>query len=143
MRIVCPSCDAEYEVPASRLTSRRMVRCARCGGEWMAAQETPEPPPDPDPESSAEPVVQAPTLTAMDRLASNPPPLPRPSRLIAAWIMTFVVLASAVAATIIWRGAIVRAWPPSSLILGSPGGSVPHPPEKPEPPQRAPQPAKE
>ena len=38
MRIACPSCDAEYDVPVSRLKPGKMVRCARCGGEWVAAE---------------------------------------------------------------------------------------------------------
>jgi hypothetical protein len=109
----------------------------------MVAQEAEEPPPNADPEIPPEAVVPPPTLTAMDRLAANPPPIPRSSRLIAAWIMTFVVLTAAVVATIQWRGAIVRAWPPSSLILGSAGGVVPHPADQPEPPRRTSQPAKE
>ena len=42
MRIACPKCAAEYEVPASRLTPRKTVRCARCGGEWTAVGEAEE-----------------------------------------------------------------------------------------------------
>jgi predicted Zn finger-like uncharacterized protein len=35
MRIVCPNCSAEYEVPEARLRAGRAVRCARCGGTWV------------------------------------------------------------------------------------------------------------
>ena len=38
MRIVCPSCSAEYDVPDSLLTAGRVVRCARCGDEWLPVQ---------------------------------------------------------------------------------------------------------
>lgn len=37
MRIICPDCAAQYELPpelAARLPMR--VRCARCGNEWLA-----------------------------------------------------------------------------------------------------------
>lgn len=36
MRIVCPFCDAAYEVPRSLLRGDgQMVRCARCDKEWV------------------------------------------------------------------------------------------------------------
>jgi predicted Zn finger-like uncharacterized protein len=36
MRIVCPSCEATYEVPKSLLgDGGKLVRCARCGKEWL------------------------------------------------------------------------------------------------------------
>ncbi len=45
MRILCPSCQAAYEVPDKLLSSGpRKVRCAKCGGDWMAEAE-PEPAP--------------------------------------------------------------------------------------------------
>lgn len=46
MRIVCPSCQAAYEVPDKLLSSGpRKVRCAKCGKDWMAEAEAPAPPP--------------------------------------------------------------------------------------------------
>ncbi len=39
MRIVCPGCAAEYEVPSSSLHPRRKARCTRCGGEWLPVQD--------------------------------------------------------------------------------------------------------
>jgi predicted Zn finger-like uncharacterized protein len=128
MRIVCPSCAAVYEVPASRMTPRRMVRCARCGGEWLADDETDEPPPvDDPPRTPAEPDA-LPPVTAMDRLAVPVPRRPpRPAGLRAAWVMTFVILAAAVAGAIVWRGPVTRAWPPAGRILGSPELEAPVP----------------
>lgn len=35
MRIVCPACEAVYEVPDSLLGKPRPLRCARCGHEWV------------------------------------------------------------------------------------------------------------
>jgi predicted Zn finger-like uncharacterized protein len=40
MRITCPRCAAIYDVPQSRLASRRIVRCARCSASWQPAPET-------------------------------------------------------------------------------------------------------
>ncbi|MEM7544390.1 MAG: zinc-ribbon domain-containing protein [Pseudomonadota bacterium] len=38
MRLVCPSCSAEYEVAAEAVgTKGRMVRCAACASEWFQA----------------------------------------------------------------------------------------------------------
>ncbi|WP_428493727.1 hypothetical protein [Rhodopila sp.] len=56
----------------------------------------------------------------MDRLtASTTAGLSRQRGLIGAWAMTFVVLALAVAAAVVWRNAVVRAWPPSGRILAT------------------------
>lgn len=131
MRIACPSCAAEYEVPTARLTPRKMVRCTRCGSEWMAVQDAEEPTQEPEPAPPADhplaerPVLPAvtvpgltePGLTAMDRLAAFPPPGRSPAGLIGAWVLTVLVLVGATAAAIIWRQDVMRAWPPSGRIL--------------------------
>jgi predicted Zn finger-like uncharacterized protein len=139
MRIACPSCAAEYEVPTSRLTPRKLVRCARCGGEWVAIRDASELSPDAndtlaehDPDRTREAEGALPPMTAMDRLAASAPPPSRPARLTAAWIMTFVILAVAVAAVIAWREPIVRAWPPSGRILGSSHSVTPVPDQRPD-----------
>jgi predicted Zn finger-like uncharacterized protein len=41
MKIVCPSCDAIYEVPEKVVTSRRKMRCARCAKDWVPADTMP------------------------------------------------------------------------------------------------------
>jgi predicted membrane protein len=54
----------------------------------------------------------------MDRLTAAAA-RPRPTAtLIAAWIMTFIVLVAALGTVIAWRDPIIRIWPPSSRILG-------------------------
>jgi predicted Zn finger-like uncharacterized protein len=132
MRIACPSCAAEYEVPASRLTPGRKVRCTRCGEQWAAVQEAEEPPPpavDPEPaevEPRAALAAPSPTITAMDRLAAPAPP-PRSVALIAAWVATFVALGTVMVAAVVWRGPIVRAWPSSGWVLGTANPVVAHP----------------
>jgi len=62
MKIVCPTCEATYEVPESVLAAKRALRCARCGNEWVpGANWQPEPSP----------------AAAHDPAASDPPaPLP-------------------------------------------------------------------
>jgi hypothetical protein len=99
-----------------------MVRCAQCGGEWAAVEETKEVAEvvgsaevavDPKPE----PAQPVPTVTAMDRLAAHPPASPRSAQLIGAWVLTVVILAAAVSSIIIWREEIMTIWPPSSRIL--------------------------
>ena len=46
MKIVCPTCEATYEVPESVLAAKRALRCARCGNEWVpGANWQPEPSP--------------------------------------------------------------------------------------------------
>jgi predicted Zn finger-like uncharacterized protein len=123
MRIACPSCAAEYEVPAHRLPPRKMVRCAGCGGEWMAVRDAEEviPPPEPaapPPESLTEMPAPVPAVTAMDRLVASSPPAPSRAGLVGAWVLTFAVLAGATASLVAWREEVVAAWPPIGRILG-------------------------
>jgi predicted Zn finger-like uncharacterized protein len=124
MRIACPSCAAEYEVPDSRLKPGKLVRCARCSEKWLPRLPTDtqgmpneaSEPPMPHPERD---IASLPEVTAMDRLAASPAPQPARGRLIAAWVLTFVVLAAAVAAAIGWRDTIVRTWPASGRLLAT------------------------
>jgi predicted Zn finger-like uncharacterized protein len=125
MRIVCPSCSAAYDVPDSLVTAGRIVRCARCGGDWTPVeaaapeQHLPPPPapdltPAPGAEFPAPRMVAKPRLSAMDRLAAHPA-FPRPSiRLRMAWAGSFVLLALMIGAAYVWRSEIVAAWPPSA-----------------------------
>jgi predicted Zn finger-like uncharacterized protein len=61
MRIVCPSCEATYNVPDAMLAAgSRKVRCARCGNEWApAAASAPAPPTAEADESFAPPPTAA------------------------------------------------------------------------------------
>lgn len=43
MRIVCPGCEAAYEVPEAMLSPGRAVRCARCGRDWVPLPEEERP----------------------------------------------------------------------------------------------------
>lgn len=129
MRITCPSCAAHYEVPAARLRPGKLVRCVRCGADWLPEPDAPDSdaPADHDdqePQPEYPLAASLPRVTAMDRLAASPAPQLPSTRLIGAWILTFVVLAGALFAAVGWRQSVVRAWPPSSRILGV-GGHMP------------------
>jgi predicted Zn finger-like uncharacterized protein len=130
MRIVCSSCAAEYEVPALRLRPGKLVRCARCGNKWLPVDQAEEGAPSDTADEQRAPDVELqnagslPEVTAMDRLAATPVRPAARTGLIAAWVLTFVVLASAVAATVGWRDEVVRAWPPSGRILTTTGHSA-------------------
>lgn len=69
MRLICPNCDAQYEVPDDVMpTAGRDVQCSNCGQTWF--QHHPDHVPD---EGMAEQELQAP-----DEETSPPPPPPAP-----------------------------------------------------------------
>ncbi len=73
MRIVCPSCQAAYEVPDKLLAgSPRKVRCARCGGDWV-----PEPVPAPTPATL--PATPPGADDPPGDFFASPPPEPNPA----------------------------------------------------------------
>lgn len=114
MRIACPDCAAEYDVPDHLLVGNpRAMRCARCGRVWTPAAlpEEPLPPPEPmaEPEVAAEPPPAPPP-------AEPVPPPPAPARrtgLLVAWLVTAAVIISAVVGVATRRDDLVRAWPPA------------------------------
>lgn len=76
MRIVCPSCQAAYEVPDKLLSSGpRKVRCAKCGKDWMAEAEAPAPAPAP-PDAEPVPAPAAPEALPPEEEEELPPPPP-------------------------------------------------------------------
>ncbi len=122
MRIPCPNCAAEYDVPPARLSARRIVRCSRCNNQWEFIQEAEAPPPpaDTDAFGSLSDLPPAPAVSAADRLAVPPGRASRSMALTAAWVASVAVLAGGVSATVAWRADIARAWPPSARLLGTP-----------------------
>jgi predicted Zn finger-like uncharacterized protein len=130
MRIACPSCAAEYDVPASRIPGQRKVRCARCGNEWLTLREpaaeiprpeveqplSTEPPPSPAP--------SRPVVTAMDRLAASAPRESSHATLIGAWALSLVILIAMALAAIVFRDDIIQIWPPSSRVLTPSGHTM-------------------
>jgi predicted Zn finger-like uncharacterized protein len=131
MRIVCPSCSAAYEVRDDLLVPGRAVRCVRCGEQWAAVPVAPPSPPsppeapadDPPPLTPPPPSAAAvPPLTAMERLASHPASLPRPSvALRVAWAASLVVLLLLGWGVIAWRTDLMRIWPPSARLYDALG----------------------
>jgi predicted Zn finger-like uncharacterized protein len=144
MRIVCPNCEAEYEVPDHLLRPGRATKCARCAHRWVPlAAETPpiEPAPAPEPDEPAEPAAPEFLLpvgpTAMDRL-SVPPPKPRANwGLRLAWLASVLVLIAAGVTLYAERAAVMTAWPPSQRLYGLFGlviaSDSPHPAPEPRP----------
>jgi predicted Zn finger-like uncharacterized protein len=123
MRIVCPTCSATYDVRDALLAPGRAVRCTRCGEQWLpvkAARPDPaeaafersvSPPQDQYPPAPPSP------LTAMERLASQPAPLPQASLgLRAAWTASLVVVLLFGWGVIALRTDLMRAWPPSTRL---------------------------
>jgi predicted Zn finger-like uncharacterized protein len=140
MHIACPSCAAAYEVPDSLMTPGRVVRCARCSGQWVPVEATPVPeetaPEGPERESSPPPreergavlasrppaeaaslaLAPPPRFSAMDRLAAYPAwPKPR-LWLRLAWAGSLVLLVLGVGGAYGWRSQIVDLWPPSARM---------------------------
>ena len=108
MKIVCPSCAATYEVPDSVVASKRAVRCARCGGDWVPGgadepQSTPpveatEAPPAP---VAPEPAPVAEEVSEPEQIAEPPPVTPAapPATLAAAqWQSVAAAIAAEAAA---------------------------------------------
>lgn len=148
MRITCPNCGAHYEVPESKLSGRKAVRCSRCGVDWSPLAETvmePEaapvmsrledvhlPPPEPiEPEPiveeelavpvAAEPVPPTQGFTAMQRL-SQAAEAPAPSIwLRVAWGLSIVLLIAVLWSVFSWRADIMRVWPPSARAYAALG----------------------
>lgn len=62
MRIACPACSAEYDVPDTIVAAGRKVRCARCHEVWAAAPPdepaTADPGAPPAPQPAAQPAAQ-------------------------------------------------------------------------------------
>jgi predicted Zn finger-like uncharacterized protein len=88
MRLTCPNCGAQYEVPDAVIpASGRDVQCSNCGNTWFQhhvdhAPDEPEPEavaPEPAPEPEPEPVSQAePVSQPEPDIRSEPDPEPQP-----------------------------------------------------------------
>lgn len=96
MRLVCPNCEAKYEVPEDAIPETgRDVQCANCGHAWfqmrratgaetatvapVAAPAAPEPAPVVEPAPAAEAAVEPPTVQAeIAPETTEPEPEPEP-----------------------------------------------------------------
>ena len=76
MRLVCPNCDAKYEVPEDAIPETgRDVQCANCGHAWFQMRRVAEVAPVPAP-VAAPPVAPAAPVAAP--VAAPIPPAPEP-----------------------------------------------------------------
>jgi predicted Zn finger-like uncharacterized protein len=112
VRITCPTCSAEYDVPGS-LAPGRAVKCARCGNKW-APVPLPEPIVEAVPEPIPEPAPPPPPPTSLVPVPAPKPPSRLP--LLLAWIGSAVVIVALLAAAFILRDAIMHGWPPSIRV---------------------------
>jgi len=123
MRIACPSCAAEYDVPDRLLAGTgQRLRCARCAAEFaLAGAPAPAAP------------IEAPLLAAMPE--PEPPPVPRvplaaaseapepaqPVALRRAWAASVAVVIGAAGSLLLFRGAVMEAWPPTVRLFAALG----------------------
>lgn len=129
MRIVCPSCQATYDVPDATLGGApRQVRCAKCSTVW-GVDPIPEPTPmaDEHDDSQLPPPV---AIVASDAdLMAEPAPIAATHRLpttrratggtiapAIAWLVSIAVLVAAGWTVIAWRAPIMEAWAPSRRL---------------------------
>ena len=131
MRIGCPSCAAEYDVPDRLLAgTARTLRCSRCGADFTlpgaaASPQAPAPaaedaptaaPPDESPMPAPEPrpvptaaTVPEPTPTA--RLRDRPVALRR------AWVASIALVVGAALSVLVFRTTVMEAWPPAIRLF--------------------------
>jgi predicted Zn finger-like uncharacterized protein len=79
MRLSCPACQTEYEVPDAALAGRaRTLRCANCGHQWQSAPAfAPAPaPPPPPPKLPLRDVFDDPVAELPPVMASSRTPAP-------------------------------------------------------------------
>ena len=135
MRVACPACSSAYDVPDALLRPGRMVRCARCGGEWVPFRAAPAEPPAPPPPS----VPFAGVLSGVRSAAAEDddpghrflpmPAMDRPERrrqtsrgvLALAWAASIILLLALGAGAYAWRAEMATLWPPSTRLYSAIG----------------------
>jgi predicted Zn finger-like uncharacterized protein len=141
MRIACPSCGAEYDVPDRLLAGGgRSLRCSRCGADFAlpaAADETAvlpaalrvaAPAPLPEPEAVPTPTPVAPAAAPA---AVLPPAPAAPERapvageddaaLRRAWAASVALVLGAAIGLVILREPVMAAWPPARRLFAALG----------------------
>jgi predicted Zn finger-like uncharacterized protein len=140
MRLSCPQCQTEYEVPESALVGRpRTLRCADCGTKWKtpALPEVAEPA---DAEIAAgsdaalpeaiEPVIVEPDFDPAPDVAATPAPLsasrsapakPDPRKPNRGLGLSFLLVLLLIAIMLAEHRTIGHAWPPSLRLFNALG----------------------
>ncbi len=158
MRLSCPNCQTEYDVPEAALsTGGRTLRCARCGHQWrhgpdaapelaaapaaaaatMPERNTEPAVPEPDAEPPAPALADTPDTPAAAPVptdAAAPAPQPTPG-----WLPSTPRYAPPPAPIDSAAPAPVSSWLPQDPAAGQPmtpdgGWLPPSPPDVPEPP---------
>ncbi|WP_298850639.1 zinc-ribbon domain-containing protein [uncultured Ruegeria sp.] len=76
MRLTCPNCSAQYEVPDEVIPEDgRDVQCSNCDKTWFQAKHPAEPPTAPDKEAETPEQEGAPTAVAKDQPDAEPEPV--------------------------------------------------------------------
>lgn len=134
MHVLCPSCAAEYEIPAAQLTRPRLLRCTGCATEWrvpaVVESVVEASPPGGGETDAAEPVgiplaplglmpgtiAESPSADA-SRGSGQPAWGIGGSRLwVVLWALSLLVIAAALAALWHWHVPIGHRWPPSMRL---------------------------
>ncbi len=125
MRVLCPACDVQYDVPDRLIGAGRRLRCARCDHDWMV-----RPPVSLEPPEAASPeLVPAPEAAPeVGSVAAEPAAPPRPARasrapvgglrLWLAWVASVGAVALALAGLWLFRAELSLAWPPIQRLYG-------------------------
>ncbi|GAC1348211.1 MAG: hypothetical protein NVSMB18_35710 [Acetobacteraceae bacterium] len=152
MRIECPACGAEYEVPEKRLAPGLLVRCVRCKNDWSPPPPAPPVEPEPEPPQPESPRAESPQAESpraeSPRAEPSTPPVEtddlRPPRrlhervplLAVAWALSIVLLMGLAYAAVAGRDGVTRAWPasasasqalglrPRSALVANPGAGA-------------------
>ena len=127
MEIVCPDCEARYEVAPRIVPEGRSVRCVRCGTTWIPLPSA----------AAGKPRVAVADATGTDARrerapldpqpgwpsSSSAPPEPPTSRvpLLGAWLASVAVLLVLGWGVVHFRRAIAADWPPSARLYASLG----------------------
>jgi predicted Zn finger-like uncharacterized protein len=131
MILTCPECATGYFVDDSQMRpGGRKVRCANCGARWTAYAEGPlelvtseegalareaEPPPEPAP-------ITAEELPRVFRDRAQEERRMRQAAVAGvAWAAAAVVVIALIAIVVVFRDAVVRAWPPTASLYAAIG----------------------
>lgn len=146
MRLSCPSCGAEYELPETLfLAGPRKVRCVKCRHSWLAHEQGGAAPPEAEASSPAPAAIDEAELPPRRPLplrrrapAMAGPPAP-PTELAfdledppasnravtVAWVASLLILAGACWVGWQYRADVVAAWPASARLYGALGDRPP------------------
>jgi predicted Zn finger-like uncharacterized protein len=119
MQIVCPACNAAYEVPQTLLKPGKPVRCARCTRQWVPSIDAPEA--GPDMMDTYLPPDEAPMAGTDVVWPARGSPGRAGVALRVAWAASVVAVLLLVTGAVAGRAGIMQAWPPSIRLYAALG----------------------